>query len=152
MRIATYNIHRAIGRDGREDHGRIAGVLGEISADIVALQEVGFRAGEAGNFLHRLADRAKAEVIEGVTLQDERGHYGNALLSRLPAGRIRLVRALPWLPIPAGPRAVSRSLGPFAAPNWGAGRGQPVEARPGQAKHWGAGGRPLQRPLAAAPR
>jgi endonuclease/exonuclease/phosphatase family metal-dependent hydrolase len=29
-------------------------------------------------------------VIEGVTLQDERGHYGNALLSRLPAGRIRL--------------------------------------------------------------
>ena len=90
LRIATYNIHRAIGRDGREDHGRIAGVLGEISADIVALQEVGFRAGEAGNILHELAGRSGAEVIEGVTLQDERGHYGNALLSRLPGGRVRL--------------------------------------------------------------
>jgi endonuclease/exonuclease/phosphatase family metal-dependent hydrolase len=90
LRIATYNIHRAIGRDGREDYDRIAGVLGEISADIVALQEVGFRPGEAGNTLHELASRLEAEVIEGVTLQDERGHYGNALLTRLPAGQVRL--------------------------------------------------------------
>lgn len=90
LRIATYNIHRAVGRDGREDHGRIAEVLGEISADIVALQEVGYRAGVPGNNLQELAGRLEAEVIEGVTLQDERGHYGNALLSRLPAGSVRL--------------------------------------------------------------
>lgn len=89
LRVATYNIHRAIGRDGREDYGRIAGVLGEISADIVALQEVGYRADVPGNALQALAGRAQAEVIEGVTLQDERGHYGNALLSRLPARRVR---------------------------------------------------------------
>jgi endonuclease/exonuclease/phosphatase family metal-dependent hydrolase len=90
LRIATYNIHRAIGRDGREDCGRIARVLEEISADIVVLQEVGFRADEADNTLHELARRAGAEAIEGVTLQDQRGHYGNAVLTRLPAGRVRL--------------------------------------------------------------
>lgn len=90
LRVASYNIHRAIGGDGREDYGRIAGVLGEISADIVALQEVGYRADVPGNALNELAGRLKAEVIEGVTLQDERGRYGNAVLTRLPAHSVRL--------------------------------------------------------------
>jgi endonuclease/exonuclease/phosphatase family metal-dependent hydrolase len=29
------------------------------------------------------------EILEGVTLRDERGHYGNALLSRLPVRKVR---------------------------------------------------------------
>ena len=90
LRVATYNIHRAIGSDGREDYERIAGVLGEVSADIVALQEVGYRADVPGNALQGLADRLKAGVIEGVTLQDERGHYGNAVLTRLRADSVVL--------------------------------------------------------------
>jgi endonuclease/exonuclease/phosphatase family metal-dependent hydrolase len=40
MRIASYNVHRAIGRDGRTDPKRILGVLKEIDADVYALQEV----------------------------------------------------------------------------------------------------------------
>ncbi|HEM46624.1 MAG TPA: endonuclease, partial [Alphaproteobacteria bacterium] len=39
--VATYNIHRAIGADGLADPGRVAAVLREIDADVVALQEVG---------------------------------------------------------------------------------------------------------------
>ena len=40
VRVATYNIHRARGLDGRTRIERIAGVLAMIDADIVALQEV----------------------------------------------------------------------------------------------------------------
>ena len=40
VRVATYNIHRARGLDGRTRLERIAAVLATIDADIVALQEV----------------------------------------------------------------------------------------------------------------
>ena len=40
LRVATYNIHRGRGLDGRTRLERIAGVLASIDADIVALQEV----------------------------------------------------------------------------------------------------------------
>src|SRR2546423_1878025 len=40
LRVATYNIHRCIGTDGRHDPGRIARVLNEIHADVIGLQEV----------------------------------------------------------------------------------------------------------------
>lgn len=84
MRIATYNIHRAIGSDGLENPERIAAVLHELDADIVALQEVGYASGTPGNMLEYFGESLQAYVIEGITLQDERGHYGNAVLSRLP--------------------------------------------------------------------
>jgi len=90
IRIATYNIHRAIGRDGCENPERIATVLHELDADIIALQEVGYESGTPGNVLEYLGESIQAGVIEGITLQDERGHYGNAVLSRIPPGGIRL--------------------------------------------------------------
>lgn len=40
VRVATYNIHRGRGMDGRTRLERIAGVLAAVDADIVALQEV----------------------------------------------------------------------------------------------------------------
>ncbi len=40
VRIMTYNIHRAIGVDGRVDPGRIAEVIAEAAPDIVALQDM----------------------------------------------------------------------------------------------------------------
>ena len=40
LRIATYNIHRSRGMDRRTAPARIAEVLREIDADVVALQEV----------------------------------------------------------------------------------------------------------------
>ena len=47
IRIATYNIHRCRGMDRRTSPLRIAEVLREIDADVVALQEV-IGAGPAG--------------------------------------------------------------------------------------------------------
>jgi endonuclease/exonuclease/phosphatase family metal-dependent hydrolase len=90
MRIATYNIHRAIGSDSLENPERIAAVLHELDADIVALQEVGYASGTPGNALDYFGESIQARVIEGVTLQDERGHYGNAVLSRLPINSFQL--------------------------------------------------------------
>jgi len=40
LRIATYNIHRCRGLDGRTRPARIIAVLSSIDADVVALQEV----------------------------------------------------------------------------------------------------------------
>ena len=40
LTLVSYNIHSGIGTDGRFDLQRVAGVLSEIDADIVALQEL----------------------------------------------------------------------------------------------------------------
>jgi endonuclease/exonuclease/phosphatase family metal-dependent hydrolase len=40
MRVVTYNIHRCVGVDRKYDPARVAGVLKEIGADIIGLQEV----------------------------------------------------------------------------------------------------------------
>lgn len=89
MRVATYNVHRAIGADGRQDPGRIGEVLRELDADLVALQEVVYHSEVAGNALERFAMAMGAEPVEGSTMLDERGHYGNAVLSRLPLEAVR---------------------------------------------------------------
>lgn len=43
--VASYNIRKSVGTDWRRDPGRILEILGEIDADIVALQEVDRRFG-----------------------------------------------------------------------------------------------------------
>lgn len=47
LRIATYNVHACVGRDGRHDPERVAAVIGELNADIVALQEFTYPASVA---------------------------------------------------------------------------------------------------------
>jgi len=90
MRIATYNSHRAIGRDSQQDPERVAAVLRELNADLVALQEVGYESGRPSNMLKYLGQTMQAQVFEGVTLLDERGNYGNAILTRLPVSSLHL--------------------------------------------------------------
>mgnify|MGYP001121937839 CR=1 FL=1 len=91
LRIATYNIHRCVGCDGIEDPQRIAAVLRRIDADVVALQEVGFEAGASRNILTDLARATDARAFAGPTLLDRRGHYGNAILSRIPPAAVERV-------------------------------------------------------------
>lgn len=88
LRITTYNIHRAVGHDGREDGDRVAKVLRELKADVIAMQEVGYHSDSPHNLLAYLGDTIRADVIEGVTMYNEKGHYGNAVLSRLPVAGI----------------------------------------------------------------
>jgi len=89
FRVATYNVHRSVGTDGRTEPARIVGVVEELQADVLALQEVSFHPDKPKHLLERLRDATSMHVFEGVTLRDERGHYGNALLSRLPVREVR---------------------------------------------------------------
>jgi endonuclease/exonuclease/phosphatase family metal-dependent hydrolase len=84
LRIATYNIHRCRGLDRRTMPARIAEVLREIEADVVALQEV-IGAGPAGA---GQAEEIGAAVGMGwvmTTVRHLRNHlFGNVVLSRFP--------------------------------------------------------------------
>lgn len=91
--VASYNVRRCRGLDGRRDPERIAAVLGEMDADVVGLQEVDSRAGlEHGlDQLDALARKTGLQPIAGPTLRRHDGHYGNGLLTRLPILRSRLI-------------------------------------------------------------
>jgi endonuclease/exonuclease/phosphatase family metal-dependent hydrolase len=45
LRIASYNIHKSRGSDGRFDPQRVIGVINALAADVLVLQEVDFRLG-----------------------------------------------------------------------------------------------------------
>ena len=42
LRVATYNVHSCVGSDGKHDPARIAAVINELDADVVALQEFSY--------------------------------------------------------------------------------------------------------------
>src|SRR5205809_3716753 len=55
--LASYNMHKAVGLDGRRDPHRVLKVLQEIDADVVALQEADKRIGGRGSTVpHELID------------------------------------------------------------------------------------------------
>ena len=83
LRIATYNIHRCVGCDGIEAPKRIAAVLRDIDAEVAALQEVAFDTDGPENILADLARSMDAHAIEGPTLLEQKGRYGNAILHGL---------------------------------------------------------------------
>jgi len=84
LRVVSYNVHRAIGRDRRCMPQRILDVLRETQADIVALQEVEARDGGA-DMLAWLGRELGFQSIPGTTLIRHDGHYGNGILTRFPA-------------------------------------------------------------------
>lgn len=81
--VASYNIHRCYGRDGRHDPERIKKILQNIDADVIALQEVELLH-EAPGLLDYLCHNTSWSAVRGLTLTRESGHYGNTLLTRLP--------------------------------------------------------------------
>lgn len=86
--VATYNVHRCIGGDGRRDRGRTQAVLGELNADIIAVQELEWRPEAALQMLETFAQRMGYTAIAGPTLLRPDGHYGNALLTRLAVRKV----------------------------------------------------------------
>jgi endonuclease/exonuclease/phosphatase family metal-dependent hydrolase len=86
IRVVTYNVHKCRGIDGSVRPERIVGVLQEIDADIIALQEVlsseggGPEVDQAGYIAAALG--LKSYMGENRRLNG--GAYGNLLLSRHP--------------------------------------------------------------------
>jgi endonuclease/exonuclease/phosphatase family metal-dependent hydrolase len=90
--IASYNVHRCVGGDGRLDPDRVAAVLAELSADVVGLQEVSRSLGAEGvDQLAYLAREAGFAWLRGPTLIGDKELYGNGLLTRLPLRNARLL-------------------------------------------------------------
>ncbi len=92
LTIATYNIHSCIGRDGRYDPSRVARVIRETGADIVALQEVdnGYRIKAAWEMISILENETGMKAVVGPTLYSTGGFFGNVILTGYPvmdAGR-----------------------------------------------------------------
>jgi endonuclease/exonuclease/phosphatase family metal-dependent hydrolase len=86
LRVVTYNIHRGRGLDGRLKPGRIAEVLREIDADVIALQEVvcGADTGREGDQGRFLADELGLHYQLGENRKLKGAAYGNVALSRFP--------------------------------------------------------------------
>lgn len=80
---ASYNIHQAIGADGRRDRHRIVRVLRQLEADVIGLQEVDTRpAGQEIFQLDYLARETGLKAIAGPTMRRRDSDYGNVLLTR----------------------------------------------------------------------
>jgi endonuclease/exonuclease/phosphatase family metal-dependent hydrolase len=84
LTIATYNIHGAVGCDRRFAPERVADVLREIKADIIALQEVPLGGTHTPNVLAMLQKVTGYVVAEGPAFDTPERRYGNAVLSRYP--------------------------------------------------------------------
>lgn len=83
--VATYNVHRWTGLNGRSrpDPARAGFVISELEADLIALQEV-LRPLRGEDPLERLADALGLHVAFATTRAHKRGLIGNAILSRWP--------------------------------------------------------------------
>ncbi|MGL3605128.1 endonuclease/exonuclease/phosphatase family protein [Rhizobium sp. G187] len=97
--VASYNVHKCVGTDGRFDPGRIIDVIREIKPDVIALQEADQRFGERSGLLdlNRLRLETGLVPVPVVTSTKSHGWRGNLLLFR--QGAIRDVHqvALPGL-------------------------------------------------------
>jgi endonuclease/exonuclease/phosphatase family metal-dependent hydrolase len=85
LRVATYNIHKCKGLDRRTDPSRIAKIIRQLDADIVALQEVlDVRGGrpELDQAQTLAAELAGYHWVFGENRQLYGGAYGNMTLSR----------------------------------------------------------------------
>jgi endonuclease/exonuclease/phosphatase family metal-dependent hydrolase len=84
LRVATYNIHRCRGLDGRTSAARIADVLRDVNADVVALQEV-IGAGPASQgHAEELGALLGMGWVMAPTRHLRGSLFGNVVLSRFP--------------------------------------------------------------------
>ncbi len=84
LRIVTYNIHRSRGMDRRVRPERIADVLAEINADVIALQEV-IGPGQAGpGHAEGIGAALGMGWVMAPTRELRRHQFGNVVLSRFP--------------------------------------------------------------------
>ncbi len=83
LKVASYNIHKAVGLDGRRDPERIMAVLREIDADVIALQETDRRFGRRESVIPQgLLDDSPWRAVPLAQRPDSIGWHGNALLVR----------------------------------------------------------------------
>lgn len=82
MRLVSYNIHKAIGLDGRRDPHRILRVLRQIDGDVVVLQEVDLRLGKRPSALppEMILNETDYRIVDHAGSDVSLGWHGNAVL------------------------------------------------------------------------
>lgn len=92
LKVATYNVHRWTGLNGRSrpDPARAGFVISEIDADLIALQEV-WRPLDGDDPLEALAEALGLHVAFATTRVHKRGQIGNAILSRWPISGVSII-------------------------------------------------------------
>jgi endonuclease/exonuclease/phosphatase family metal-dependent hydrolase len=91
--VASYNVHRCVGLDGRHDPDRVADVIRDLEADVVALQELDSRyhIEDGLDQIVYLAATTGYEAIPGPVRVRALGNYGNGLLLRRPPLAVRRI-------------------------------------------------------------
>jgi endonuclease/exonuclease/phosphatase family metal-dependent hydrolase len=94
MKVASYNIHKCRGSDGRTRPDRILEVIKELRADLIALQEVDKRFGRRDGLLDPEAIRRETgmRLLVQSDLPHGHGWHGNALLVRTEPKSYRRLR------------------------------------------------------------
>ena len=84
IRVASYNIRKAIGLDRRRDPERTLTVLKELNADVIALEEADRRFGSRAAAIPPLLlrDFSDYRAVELDTRPDSIGWHGNAIIVR----------------------------------------------------------------------
>jgi len=84
IKVASYNIRKALGNDRRRSPERVVDVLHELDADVIALQEADMRFGARHSVLppHMLADRGGWKAAPVAVRPGSMGWHGNAILVR----------------------------------------------------------------------
>jgi endonuclease/exonuclease/phosphatase family metal-dependent hydrolase len=82
--VASYNIHKCVGTDGKRNPDRIVEVIQEIGPDIIALQEVDTRFGERKGLLNlqRLEHECGLVPVQLSRISAAHGWHGNIVLVR----------------------------------------------------------------------
>lgn len=92
--IASYNIHKCVGTDGRFDPVRTAQVIAELEVDLIALQEADERLGDRVGLLNleALAEATGLRPLHRPEHRHSHGWHGNLVLAR--AGEVEDVVTL----------------------------------------------------------
>lgn len=91
LTVGSYNIHRCVGSDLRQDVERVARVILELQCDTVGLQEVDSGGGLRTDSLQLdlLARVTGMQPIAGTNLLPQGSRHGNALLTTRDFGAVR---------------------------------------------------------------
>lgn len=115
LRVATYNVHGCVGRDGRHDPQRVASVITELNVDVAALQEFTYPLDV------ELETRTPVVLTSldnyhcalGPTRRTSRFCFGNVLLTRHPIRHVHRLDLSIERREPRGALAATIDVGDF---------------------------------------
>ncbi|MEQ9411771.1 MAG: endonuclease/exonuclease/phosphatase family protein [Fuerstiella sp.] len=91
LRVMTYNAHRCVGLDGKCRPRRIADVIADADADLIALQEIDVHRSRTGHLDQTAEIAAQLGMYHRFfpVWSGDDGQYGLAILSRYPFSPVR---------------------------------------------------------------